>query len=199
MRDAYVPERLMEQVAKQQQLLLKAYIQELDESGDIEAMDVLLGQLYYLNEPETADRLRQIIKQHEKINQLASLYPTQIQMTPMGRHHLVEVVLNDSLTLELILDTGASYVSVSDFALAQVHYELKRQGVTFQTANGQSQGDIVMIDSFRVGDIELTNFELSTLVNYPTQRNAGLLGQGFLSLFDWQIDQKHHVLYLAPK
>lgn len=199
MRDAYVPEALAEPVLLQQKLLIQAYTAELEVSQDTSQIQELIRLLEYLNELEMAAKLDAKLKALERQQYLGSLYPMQIPLKPMGKHHLVEVVLNGDVTVELLLDTGASFVAISKQTLEPLRYELVRQGVVFNSANGQHKADLVALESIRVGEIELTDFQVSTLDNYHSNGDAGLLGQSFLSLFDWKLDQENHLLYLAPK
>lgn len=199
MRDAYVPEPFTEAVALKQKRLLQDYAQELIERSDRPALEAFIGQLEYLNELELASSLQSKLEQLTQSEYLAGLYPLQIQMTPVGNHHVVEVVLNGEVSVELLLDTGASSVAIATEVIDQLNYQMVRENVLFNSANGQHTADYVELESIRVGEVELTDFTVSTLNNYHSDKASGLLGQSFLSLFDWKVDQENHLLYLAPK
>jgi aspartyl protease family protein len=113
--------------------------------------------------------------------------------------YLIPVEIN-GLTLDFILDTGASTISISE-AEAIV---LIRQGTldksdfrgtqNFTTADGSTmEGTIINLRSVKIGDNEMTNIEASVMSNDSAPL---LLGQSFLQNFGKvTIDYENMVIY----
>jgi len=113
---------------------------------------------------------------------------------------LVPVVINDRITLDFLLDSGSSDVSIP----ADVFRTLIRTGtisqddllgkVTHILADGSHQSaQLFRIRSLKVGNLELRNVTGSVA---PVEGDL-LLGQTFLSqLRTWSIDNQRHVLLL---
>ena len=79
--------------------------------------------------------------------------------------------------VEFLLDTGATLVSVP-IAVAQ-HLELKPGARRLvETANGQITTYATMLDSVKIGEIELTNVRAG--INPNSSGNAVLLGMSYL-------------------
>ena len=194
-----IPETYLDGIASYQKAIIFRHAERLLMSRDAQALQQLIDQLYRLGEQDYRVRLTTRLKQLERSDYLAGLYPMSIQLKPHGQHHLVTVLINGTVSLDLLLDTGATSVALSRSALAHFHAELKQKDILIHTANGQSSADVLEVASFNVGGVELTDFEITSLDNYPSQQSSGLLGQSFLSLFDWKLDQDAHILYLAPK
>lgn len=113
---------------------------------------------------------------------------------------LVPVVINDRITLDFLLDSGSSDVSIP----ADVFRTLIRTGtisqddllgkVTHILADGSHHSaQLFRIRSLKVGNLELRNVTGSVA---PVEGDL-LLGQTFLSqLRTWSIDNQRHVLLL---
>lgn len=98
----------------------------------------------------------------------------------------VPVKINGAVTIDFIIDSGASTVSIPD----DVMHTLMRSGTvsknnivgstTFQYANGsKAERTVFRLDSVQVGDRELKN----VLASSETEQSEPLLGQSFLSQF----------------
>jgi aspartyl protease family protein len=86
----------------------------------------------------------------------------------------------DGMPLRFMVDTGATYVSVStEFA--------RRAGLPagvigyFNTANGSVQGQVVKGRAVRAGPFEVSGLSVAVM---PAGGEEGLLGQNFLRRFD---------------
>jgi clan AA aspartic protease (TIGR02281 family) len=113
---------------------------------------------------------------------------------------LVPVVVNDKITLNFTLDSGASDVSVP----ADVVSTLKRTGTitdadfldsqVYVLADGSTQKTRrFRIQSLRVGDLEIRN----VIASVAPPEGILLLGQSFLSrLNSWSVDNEKHSLAL---
>jgi clan AA aspartic protease (TIGR02281 family) len=111
---------------------------------------------------------------------------------------VVPVVLNDRITLNFVLDTGATEVSIPEDVFSTlvragtISKGDRLDGGQYQLADGsQSTNRRFVIRSMRVGDVELRN------VNASVAPAAGplLLGLTFLlRLQSWSMDNKRHIL-----
>jgi clan AA aspartic protease (TIGR02281 family) len=120
-----------------------------------------------------------------------------------GGTFIVPVQINGTMTLDFVVDSGASDVSVP----ADVVSTLMRVGTiketdfigeqTYILADGsKSRSPTFMIRSLRVGDVVLENVKGSIT---PSQGGL-LLGQSFLKRFkSWSIDNTEQKLLLEPR
>ena len=116
---------------------------------------------------------------------------------------LVPVVINDSVKLDFMLDSGAAVVTIP----ADVAMTLIRTGTltrddylgreTFQLADGRKvPSTILRIRTLKVGDIVVHDVQASV----TDAKGSLLLGQTFLArLTTWSIDNARHVLVLGPE
>ena len=139
---------------------------------------------------------------------MATLLPTNLYGesgarfigTGGGGTFLVPVLINNAITLNFYLDSGASDVSIP----SDVFGTLIRAGTitksdilgadTYRLADGSSKKSITFrIRSLKVGPVTLEN------VKGSVAEDAGplLLGMSFLSRFkEWTVDNQRHVLVL---
>ena len=125
-----------------------------------------------------------------------------IRLEREGGAYLVPVRINDAITLNFVLDTGAADVAI----LADVFLTLARTGTvkksdfigkgTYVLADGSEQpSDRFVLHELRVGDHIIRN----VIANVAPVKGDPLLGQSFLSkLPAWTIDNQRHVLVLGP-
>jgi hypothetical protein len=124
-----------------------------------------------------------------------------IQLVREGGVYLVPVRINDAITLNFLLDTGATNVAIP----ADVFLTLIRTG-TVKRGDFLQPGTAVLADGseqpskrfglreLRVGDHVISNVIASVL---PVQSDHPLLGQSFLAkLPAWTIDNARHALVL---
>lgn len=126
-----------------------------------------------------------------------------IPLKVQGGTFLIPVLINDQITLNFTIDSGATDVVIP----ADVVITLARTGTlqksdfigkeNFRLANGSIvPSSIFLIRSLKVGNNRLENVKASV----ADARANLLLGQSFLSRFDsWSIDNKRQVLLLNPK
>jgi clan AA aspartic protease (TIGR02281 family) len=130
----------------------------------------------------------------------AALDPGQkiIALAYDGGTYVVPVVINDAITLNFVVDSGASEVSIPE----DVASTLARAGTiakedflgsqTYVLADGHKMpSQRFRIRSLKIGDIELRDVTASI----APAKGALLLGQSFLSrLKSWSIDNARHAL-----
>jgi clan AA aspartic protease (TIGR02281 family) len=126
-----------------------------------------------------------------------------IAMRNMGGTYVVPVVINDAITLNFIIDSGAADVSIP----ADVVLTLVRTGTlsradflgtkTYVLADGsQIPSEIFRIRSLKVGDQTIMNVTASV----GSVKSPLLLGQSFLERFrSWSVDNKEHLLILKDR
>jgi gag-polyprotein putative aspartyl protease/Putative peptidoglycan binding domain len=137
-------------------------------------------------------------------NPRSSSSPTVIRtpLQPAGGTFTVPVLINNRLTLDFVLDSGAADVSIP----ADVVLTLMRTGTlseadflgsqTYRLADGRTIPSVTFrIKSLEIGDIIIENVTGSVA---PIEGHL-LLGQSFLRGFkSWSIDNQRQVLVLEP-
>jgi uncharacterized protein len=126
--------------------------------------------------------------------------PTSVAVVKQGGTFLVPVSINDQLTLQFVIDSGASDVTIP----ADVVLTLMRTGTltsddflgsqTYRLADGSTApSQTFVIRSLRVGNRVLANVTGGIA---PVEGSL-LLGQSFLSRFkSWSFDNQRQVLIL---
>ncbi len=129
--------------------------------------------------------------------------PTSAHSVPMEKHggtYVVPVLINNAMTLDFVVDSGATDVSVP----ADVIATLMSTGTlkpgdflgtrVYRLADGlKVPSKIFLIRSLKVGDMALENVTVSV----AGARGLSLLGQSFLGRFkSWSIDNTTHSLVL---
>jgi clan AA aspartic protease (TIGR02281 family) len=113
-----------------------------------------------------------------------------------GGNFLVDIVINGSIDARLILDTGASFITLTEDIGSQL-------GITpfsdtaempFGTAGGTDWGKLVALDTVRIGGAEARLVEAS--INSHIKDIDGLLGMSFLGDFKFEIDRNKNLLTL---
>ncbi len=96
-----------------------------------------------------------------------------------GGHFMANGSINGR-AIQFMVDTGATTVSIgmSDAQSMGIDYQ-KGQSVRMNTANGVAPGWRVVLNSVRVGDVEIFNVEAVVGPNMP----FALLGNSFLNRF----------------
>ena len=120
-----------------------------------------------------------------------------VALTPYGAHYLINTEINNNLSTELMIDTGASVTSLPTNIIKQISPRPLYLGdVTVNTANGQIVVKRYQIESFKVGSQIIYGFEVLSIEN---TRGQGLLGMNFLSRFKFNINQQTDELELSAK
>ena len=124
--------------------------------------------------------------------------PQMVHMEPYNGAFVIPVVLNNALTENFIVDSGAADVSIP----ANVASALKELGAltradflgnkTYMLADGSKvASEIYRIASLRIGGMEMTN----VTVRISAENSHLLLGQSFLSrLRSWSMDNARQVM-----
>lgn len=179
-----------------------------DEIQEYDYSQRLKNKIYELNdkddqkvllELEKWKKIKQKWKADDEKDRLSKLYNIQIPMQKTGKHYIIQAKINDNLKVRLMLDTGASYVSINSDIIRKYNFPIVKRNITFNTANGKVKEHIYSVDKFTIKDIDLFNFDIGELRNHSSRTNDGLLGMSFLEKFIWDLDAKNSILFLNKK
>jgi len=127
--------------------------------------------------------------------------PQSVPLIRQGEHFIVQALINDTVSLSLMIDTGASISLLSESAFDTLNSNSDAtyiKELTFNTAGGQVTSSIYQIDEFSIQGYTVNNFVFS-VSPYVNEHYDGLLGMNFLKNFDFHIDQENSVLILKNK
>ena len=166
------------------------------QSGDtFEASQSLLGAINDIGFVKEISELQDAIELYEKVGPQIEIPLRAVD----GDHYLVSVELEGELTLELMIDTGASKTVVKKSLLDDVPRLLDNAlSLQMNTANGRAKGLGVRLSEINIAKLHLDYLDV-VLMELPKFKYDGLLGMNLLSQFDFQIDQENLVLKLSPK
>lgn len=122
-----------------------------------------------------------------------------IPLRRVGGGWMASVRLNDSRTVEFLVDTGASSCVISPEVADALGIEPgpRAKSVTMQVVGGRTTGPLIKLASVRVGDAEAEDV---TAVVHPIGPGiAGLLGNSFLARFTVTLDPHQGILHLRPR
>jgi aspartyl protease family protein len=146
--------------------------------------------------------IRGAIKSYAAEGKCTSTYASGSDRFPtQGKNVIVAKVFINGTSGTFIVDTGASFVAVSQAFAARAKLQLdEANGISLQTANGVSQGTRTVASSVKIGRVEANDVATVVLSNggvLGTDGVDGLLGRSFLSRFDvtfgsteWRIEAK---------
>jgi clan AA aspartic protease (TIGR02281 family) len=122
-------------------------------------------------------------------------YEYSIPLKRYGAHFSVLVTL-DGTTLNLMLDTGATFIFIDEDKASML--EVVHNNLSLRTAGNTIQATLCKASLLQMGNLQLENMEVTVA---PFKRNGidGLLGMNFFKRFNFFIDQDESVLYLDTK
>lgn len=132
---------------------------------------------------------------HEQRDGLTAKIPLQ----KMGDHYLANLEIEGYGVVPLLIDTGASYTTISRRlmdAMDSRYKSMLMDRVDLQTANGAVTGELYQLRSVTLGEYQLLDV---TVVSVPLQNlleAEGLLGMNILKRFEFSIDQERSLLLL---
>ncbi|HET9296910.1 MAG TPA: retropepsin-like aspartic protease, partial [Candidatus Binatia bacterium] len=131
----------------------------------------------------------------------ATAAKASIPFEKRGQVVVVEVMLNNTVPVRLVVDTGATYTMISTATAKELSIDPQRAQRTmpFQTANGVIQAPLANLESVIVGGMEMKNLTAAIHDAVPSAQVAGLLGLNFLSNFRLDIDTEKGMLHLERK
>jgi predicted aspartyl protease len=131
----------------------------------------------------------------------SSLSSTSVPMDIEGGIYVVPVLINDAITLNFVVDSGATHVSIP----ADVVMTLMRTG-PIKDSDFLGEQTYVLADgskapsqTFRIRSLKVGNKILENVIGSIASVKGGLLlGQSFLGRFkSWSIDNANHALLLS--
>lgn len=122
-----------------------------------------------------------------------------IALRRVGGGWMASVRLNDSRTVEFLVDTGASSCVISPQVAEALGIEPgpRAESVTMQVVGGRTTGPIIKLASVRVGDAEAE--DVIAIVNPISPGIDGLLGNSFLGRFTVTLDPQQGILHLRSR
>src|SRR5712691_313044 len=122
-----------------------------------------------------------------------------IPLRRVGGGWMTSVRLNDSRTVEFLVDTGASSCVISPHVANALGIELgpRAESVTMQVVGGRTTGPIIKLASVRVGDAEAA--DVIAVVHPISPGIDGLLGNSFLGRFTVTLDPQQGILHLRSR
>ena len=111
---------------------------------------------------------------------------------------IVDTTINGKVKVKLMLDTGASLMSLSPEVCRKLGIKETSNlpAIQMQTANGISQNKLIALDKVKIGDAEVDLVEAS--IGKKMLGIGGLLGMSFLSNFQMEINHTESELILKP-
>jgi predicted aspartyl protease len=130
-----------------------------------------------------------------------SVSETSVPMRMEGGTYVVPVLINDAITLDFVVDSGAADVSIpADVVSTLMRTKTLRETdflgeQTYVLADGSKvPSQTFVIRSLKVGNVVLENVNGSV----ASVHGSLLLGQTFLSRFkSWSVDNTKHALLLS--
>ncbi len=112
----------------------------------------------------------------------------------------VDAVLNNNVSQNFIVDTGASIVTIPSTAVEELGLIMDNRNPLRQvyTAGGTTQAREIVLDSIEIGGWVTYNVK-ALVVDIPSQPNIGLLGLNFLNRFRMDLRSDEGVLILEPR
>lgn len=111
-----------------------------------------------------------------------------------GRRMSVPVIFGASkgreLEVDMMLDTGATYTTLSTELLAKIGIRPKKSDpvIKLHTANGEREATLVLVDHIWLGDLEIEGIAIAVCDDCASADSAGLLGLNVVGGFNVSID-----------
>ncbi|OUS73755.1 hypothetical protein B5G52_03015 [Pseudoalteromonas sp. A601] len=117
-----------------------------------------------------------------------------VPLTKHGAHYLLDITVNDALNTQLMIDTGASLTVLPQTVIDALYPTPEYLGTMMvNTANGKATAQRYRIESIKIGQQVLTNFDILAISQHS---GHGLLGMNFLQYFKFNINQQTNQLEL---
>lgn len=121
-----------------------------------------------------------------------------VPVLAFGSASIVSATLNQSITANLLLDTGATR-SVISRRMAKTLALVSIGNATIHTVGGPITAAVARLGSLKVGEAELKDIPVIVHDFSPDHRFEGLLGMDFLSRYKFGLDAKRRLLVLSPR
>ena len=164
-------------------------------------LDVLNKKRRDMDESEiTTDELFYFQTMDNKANQMEGDFKKDVaEYTQKGSQIIVDVILEEHVSVRLIVDTGASIVIISNNVASRLGLNDKDINTVIKIimADGsEAEAKPVILKSVKVGDAEVKNVQAAILDSKNIGGADGLLGMSFLSNFVIRVDSASNQLIL---
>lgn len=129
------------------------------------------------------------------------LSPEEVPLDKQGEHFIVKGYVNDSASVNLLIDTGASVSMLSQerFNELSAYQSLEYvKTLTLNTAGGEIQAELYRVPLFSIEGYSVENMLFTVSPDF-TSVHDGLLGMNFLRQFKFSINQDRETLSLEKK
>ena len=126
---------------------------------------------------------------------------TIVRFTSYKGQIIVPVVLNGSVTTNVLLDTGAGITIISTDLSRHLGLKVAREkGVKLRTIAAEVEAPLARLDSIELGNFARDNFlvAVSDLELGEGRKFEGILGMDFLNNYTIQIDNRNSRVLLSP-
>lgn len=127
---------------------------------------------------------------------------TIVRFSQVDGHIVVPVMLNDSISARVLVDTGAGITILSrELAEALGLDEERGDSITLKTMAMDIQAQLATLESIQVGGLSRNNFRVAVtdLSFGENGKFDGILGMDFLNNYKIHIDNEKQRLTLAPR
>lgn len=121
-----------------------------------------------------------------------------VPVATLGRASTVSVTFNQTISADLLLDTGATRTVISR-RIAKALALPSIGNTTVHTVGGPIPVHMTQLRSIKIGDAEITGIPVIVHDFSPDPRFEGLLGMDVLGRFKFGLDAARRVLVLAPR
>ncbi|MFQ5444991.1 MAG: TIGR02281 family clan AA aspartic protease [Nitrospinales bacterium] len=123
----------------------------------------------------------------------------EIPVIKNGNHFIVNVLMNDSVTAHLLVDTGASMITISPAVAKKLGYHPDDDlpEIPASTAGGTVWSPLINLEKVKIGEAEEENIE--AMINSQMGSMDGLLGLSFLNSYNVIMDHENSRMILKSQ
>jgi len=171
----------------------KSEIERITRSSEDESEQ--LRQNWERRRQETERKLEEEAKMREQ-------QPKRVEVSQEKGHIFVNALLNKKVSVQLLMDTGASAIVLTHKIGEQLGINTdnrKKDIVKLQLADGRKiDAKYISLKSVTVQGVEATNVDAAVLLDDVGDNNFkdGVLGMSFLNKFNFKVDQNNKQLIL---
>ena len=132
----------------------------------------------------------------------AGEFEYEVPLIPHGENFLVKTLLNGKVEALLVLDTGASSITISKEIAKKIGWrkDYKTPELPFNTAGGTVWSPVLAIDAVELNGAEVLEVEASIndAINRRDTGMDGLLGMTYLGAYKVTVNKTRSVMILQP-
>jgi aspartyl protease family protein len=136
-----------------------------------------------------------LVKRLETLEE--SMISEAIPLRSEGLSYFVSAVFNDEHTQELIVDSGANLVSLSEEAAKRLGVETEGDAIKMRVADGRTvDATLTVVPLLRIGTFEVSDVD-AVVVKQNAAKVPALLGMSFLRHFKFELNADAGTLTLT--